>query len=240
MKKNLHVVLVALALILFASTTNADVVDFLDFSNDSDGVVHDTIDRPLPNSPVAGGAIPNDWLISYVPQNITSDATLNEFQAIGGIMRVQDWGGVGTLTGTWDATEDGTMDIEGIGVTLGNAAFNSTVSNGPFEMLPEGITWFYQINSDAAVEVFLGRVELTGDAGTPVADGTSVDNLFDDIAVSAGDTVSYGFTIAQNGANDGVVISSITIDFTQAIPEPASASVLAIGLIGLFARRKRN
>ena len=239
MKKCLNCLALALSLIVFSSA-NGDVVDFLDFSNDGDGVVHNsTPDFPIPNSPVAGGTAPNDWLLTYDPLNVQSDTTLNEFQAIGGILRVQDWGGVGTLTGTWTATRDGTIDIVGTGVTIGNAPFNGTVNNGPGNTVTEGITWFYQINAEPVVEVVLDRVALTGDAGTAVPVGTSVDNLFDDIEVSTGDVVSYGFSVAVNGAGDGVEISSVEIDLA-AVPEPGSMLVLGLGMIGLLAQRRRS
>lgn len=238
MKK--HSAMIAFAIgLLMAASTHADVVDFLDFSTDGDGVIHRSPDFALPNSPVAGGASPNDWLISYDPINVATDTTLNEFQVQGGVMRVQDWGGVGTLTGNWMATSDGTIDIEGVGVTIGNAPFNSTVVNGPGIFVTEGITWFYQVNSDPIVEVTLDRVALTGDAGTPVTAGTSVGNIFEDIEVSAGDNISYGFWIAVEGENDGVEISSVTIDFSP-VPEPASGLIIFLGGIGWATRRRRS
>lgn len=214
------------AMLMIAQSTNADVVDFLDFSTDGQGSTHDTSGSdPVENSPISGGTAPNDWVLTFPTPS--SDGSTNEFITVGGVMRVQDWGGEGTVTGGWTATADGTIDVIGAALVIGTDAFNN-VGN-------EGITWFYSINGGTPIEEFLGETELGG----PVAAGTDVGNTFSGISILAGDTIDYGFTVAVDGANDGVEISSVDIHF-KAVPEP-SAVVLLGSLAGLaFVRRRRS
>lgn len=235
MKNFFRLTILALATVVFTSTSYADVVDHLDFSTAGQGVVHNTTDTLITSGPAAGGAIPNNWVLNYSASNISSDATLNRFVTSGGAMVVDDWGGLGTVEGSWVATSDGTMDIVGVAVTLGNDAFDGTVNNGPGITLPEGITWFYSINGGANVEVFLGDADLPG---AKLA-GSDISNTFGGVSVTAGDTIDYGFSVAvETAGTAGAVISSVEVDFT-AVPEPTSTTILAIGLIGLVARRRR-
>ena len=211
------------AVLILSLHANADIVDSLDFSIDGQGSTHDnTGSDPVETSPISGGVAPNDWVLTF--PNPSSDGTTNEFITDGGVIRVQDWGGEGTVTGGWIATADGTVDITGTGLSIGEDAFNIST---------EGITWFYSLNGSPAVEVFLGNTELGG----PVGAGTDVGNTFTGVAVAAGDTLDYGFTVNVNGTGDGVEISSVEVDFT-AVPEPSSAILL--GLAGLTIIRRRR
>ena len=225
-------------LALVSAPVQADVVDFLDFSTDGDGAVHtNNGEFVLPNSPVLGGTAPNDWVLTYDPALFFSDETINEFQCIGGVLRVQDWGSEGTITGNWVATEDGTLDVVGVSETLGENAFDGDIDYGPGGILTEGITWFYSINGGAAVTFTYDQAALGG--GT-ISAGTDVSNTFAGIVVSAGDSIDYGATVTVEGEGRGVIINSVEIDFTSAaIPEPSATALLALGLVGLVGRRRR-
>ena len=229
-------VILALIGLLAAAPASADVVDYLDFSNEGDGGAHTVPNGILvPSSPIAGGVAPNDWVLEFNPLYIESDSTLNEFQVVGGVMRVQDWGGRGTITGSsWTATSDGFLDIVGTGVTLGGDDFNGQVVTGMAEFSDEGITWFYSINGGSNIELFLGDAEL---GGAPAA-GTDVGHTFANIEINEGDVVSYGFSVVVEGANTGVLISSVELDFT-AIPEPTGLGFLTLAMLGVAVRRRR-
>lgn len=212
----------------FANIANADVVDSLDFSTDGQGSTHDTSGSdPIESSPISGGTAPNDWTLTFDPGLVSSDGSTNEFITSGGVMRVQDWGGDGTVTGNWVASGDGTIDVIGAALTIGADSFNFVGT--------EGITWFYAINGGTATTLYLGESELGG----PVAEGTDVGNTFSDIVVASGDSIDYGFTVNVNGAGDGVEISSVTVDFT-AIPEPATATLFGLAGLGLCVIRRRS
>lgn len=206
---------------------SAELMDVLDFSVEGDGVTHrkvkgsaDFRDRfgNVASSPFVSET--GDWVLTW--GSISTDTSLNEFRVSGGNLRVQDWGGVGTLTSAtpWQATTDGTLDIEGIA---------STIDQG-FNVSSEGITWFYSINGGDNVEQFLG--DRTGD----------VSHTFSGIAISAGDQVSYGFYVNVNGAGDGADISSMSLNFFSSggagTPEPTS--LLMFGSLGLLGLRRRS
>ncbi|MEL6106121.1 MAG: hypothetical protein AAFU85_08795 [Planctomycetota bacterium] len=222
---------VVAATLLAASPANAAIIYSADFSTPGLGVTHDTTSGSVVFSAPSPFIGPN-WSITYDESDVSSDLSSNEFITdIPGVMIVQDWGGVGTLTSeTINITDDGTVDIIGIGESIGTDAFNNLGDN-------EGITWFYSINSGAAVTEFLGEVALGG----PVASGTDVSNTFGGVSVAAGDTLEVGFFVNVDGAGDGVSISSVEVDFTTAIPEPSSFAALAlISVPVLVRRRKRN
>jgi len=133
-------------------------------------------------------------------------------------MRVLDWGGLGTVTSdVIDIPENGLVDIAGTAIALG------------FNLPTENITWFYQIN---ALPV------ITFEIGGPVGLGTLVSNTFSSVAVSGGDELLVGFSVDVNGADDGVEISALDVDFT-AIPQPA-AFVAGLPLLGLLTMTRRG
>lgn len=200
------------------------VVDLLDFSTPGQGATHsDTVTLPTP--PQVGGTSPNDWILTYNGTLLNTDSTLNEFVTVAGSkMRVQDWGGAGTVTGSsWTATSNGTMDINGAA---------AAIAAGPaFNAAGEGLTWFYSINGGGPI-----TSGLLGN-GTAV-NGTDLSHSFSGIGVSLGDLVSYGFSVNVDGARDGAEISSMEIDFT-AIPEPGTIAMFGIAVMGLGFRRRR-
>jgi hypothetical protein len=214
-------------LLLCCSFTNASlIVDSLDFSTAGQGSTHDNDADGFEISPIAGGTAPNNWELTF--GSLNSDSTTNEFITVGGVMRVQDWGGTGTVTGSWTATGDGTVDIVGKGLTIGSDVFNN-VGN-------EGITWFYSINAGTPVATFLGEAELGGSA---VGSGTDVGNSFSGVAINSGDVLDYGFSVNVDGAGDGVEISSVTVEFAD-VPEPTSAAMFGLAVFGLGLVRRRK
>ena len=212
-----------------ASPASAAIIYSMDFSTPGQGATHDNSSGSIvfsAPSPVAGA----NWTLTYDSTAIASDGSSNEFITdTGGVMIVQDWGGDGTITSNViNITDNGTVDISGVGVAIGTDAFNNVGT--------EGITWFYSINSGAPVSMFLDETALGG----PVADGTDVGNTFSGVAVSAGDTLEVGFTVNVNGPGDGVSISALDVDFTTAIPEPSSFAALALISIPVLARRRNR
>lgn len=224
----------AICAFAFASQTNAAVVDSLDFSIAGQGFTHDSNSVPVLPPPAngdstTGGAGPNDWTL-VAGNDISSDTTLNEFVTTGGVMRVQDFGGLGTVTGSaWTATSAGTLDVLGTADTIGGSVFNGNAGN---PSAPEQFEWFYSINGAPNVSQI-----FTADGNLDISSAA-----FTGIALNAGDTVSYGFSIAVNGANDGAEISSMQLDFTPAaaVPEPSSLATLAFLSIGMISRRRRS
>ena len=187
-----------------------------DFSVPGQGSTHTTSTDPLESSPVAGA----NWTLTF--GSPSTDTTTNEFiTTAGGVMRVQDWGGDGTITSALiTISGGGLIDITGSALTIGTDSFNDVGT--------EGITWFYILNGDTT-SVLLGETELGG----PVAAGTDVGHSFTSIAVADGDELRVGFTVNVNGAGDGVEISSLVV-----IPEPTTALLASLGLLALFRRRR--
>lgn len=216
MKKTITI----LALLATASVSSAALYS-MDFSVAGQGATHSGS-----GSFAAGTAAGANWTLDW--PNVGTDGSLNEFVTVGGLMRVQDWGGDGTVTSdSITVTSDGTVDITGAALTIGSDVFNSVGT--------EGITWFYKINSEPTVSVYLGETELGGSA---VGSGVDVGNLFDDVAVSSGDTLLVGFTVNVNGANDGVEISSLEVELTP-VPEPSSFALLGLAGLATMLRRRR-
>jgi hypothetical protein len=209
--------LFALALVGSASGT---VIYTTDFSVGGQGSTHDTGGSdPIEGSPIVGA----NWTLSF--PSPSSDGTTNEFITVGGLMRVQDWGGDGTVTSNpITITGDGTVDIIGAALSIGSDSFNNVGT--------EGITWFYTLNTTTTT-LYLGETELGG----PVGAGTDVGNTFSPVAVSNGDTLSVGFTVEVDGADDGVEVTSVTVDFT-AVPEPTTALLSGLSLLALLRRRR--
>lgn len=194
-----------------------------DFSNAGEGLTHSTGTPPPAGPHTVSGT---NWELSYATAPST-DSSGNQFITVGGVMSVLDWGGDGTITSDPIlVTSDGTVDITGAAVAVGGDVFNSVGT--------EGITWFYKINTDPVVSIYYGETELGG----PVAGGTDIGNLFDDIAVSSGDTLLVGFTVNVNGGGDGADISSLEVELTP-VPEPSSAALLGLGGLALILRRRK-
>lgn len=194
----------------------------MDFSVLGQGVTHDTGGDAIEPSPIAG----SNWRLTH--STPSSDGTTNEFITVSGsLMRVQDWGGAGTITSdVINIPANGTVDITSDGLSIGADAFNSVGT--------EGITWFYSINGNSAVEVYLGETELGG----PVAAGTDVSHNFNNVLVSAGDTLEIGFTVDVNGTDDGVEISAMDVEFTP-VPEPTTSILLTLAGFSCLLRRKK-
>ena len=223
------------ALMPFASF--GEEVDVLDFSfNGNDGIQHDLKNNKQSSIrffETDGGAQTyassytsrtGDWNLSW--GSVTSErygASTNYFATIGGEMVIRDWGGVGTLESAtaWQVTEDGTIDVSGVAAAYQNG----------FDTANEGITWFYSINGGDNVQQFVGGFGA-GDASY----------TFSDIAVSAGDQISYGFAVEIDG-DDSVYVSSVAINFFSnsggtGTPEPTS--LLMFGSLALFGLRRRK
>jgi len=220
MIKNKTTLIVA-SLVIFIPNLSAALYS-MDFSIPGQGATHDTGADVIEPSPITG----SNWTLTYGA--VTSDTTTNEFiTTAGNLMRVQDWGGTGTITSQLiPIVGKGTVDITGRGLSIGADAFNTVGT--------EGITWFYSINGGSAVEVYLGETELGG----PVASGTDVGYSFSNIAVIDGDSLAIGFTVNVNGTGDGVEISAMTVDFTS-VPEPSTSLLLSLAGITCLFRRKR-
>ena len=209
---------ILLAFLSAPLVTQASIVESLDFSGSNDGVTHTSFDGFSSSSPY--NSVTGDWAITWDSGTVSTDATLNQFTTLlGGFMRVQDWGGEGTLESTtpWIAPTKGLLNIAGIASTIGG----SNVFNDP----GEGITWFYSVNGGSNVTQFLNN------------DG-SLDHTFNDVFVNVGSAVTFGFSVDVEGEGDGAQISSMTLDF-RTIPEPATIPILMASLVALGARRKR-
>ena len=192
------------------------VIYAADFSIAGQGSTHDTVGDGFETSPVTGA----NWTLTF--GSLSSDTTTNEFITTGGLIRVQDWGGSGTITSdTIVTTGAGTVDISGAALTIGTDAFNAGA---------EGITWFYTLNGSTT--------SLTISGPDPVNSGTDVGNVFSDVAVEAGDILTVGFTVVVDGLSDGVEVSSLTVDFTP-IPEPSAPLLSGMACLLAVFRRKR-
>ncbi|MDG1810003.1 MAG: PEP-CTERM sorting domain-containing protein [Pirellulaceae bacterium] len=210
---------ILLAFLSAPVVARASIVESLDFSGSNDGVTHTTFDGFSSSSPY--NSVTGDWVLTWDSGTVSTDTTLNQFTTLlGGFMRVQDWGGAGTLQSStpWVATESGVLNIAGVASTIGGSnVFNSA---------GEGLTWFYSINSGANTNQFLNN------------DG-SLDHTFENVFVSAGDSVIYGFTVNVEGEGDGAQISSMTLDF-RTIPEPTTLPIVVGALFMTGLRRKRG
>jgi len=224
--KKLFIILVTVSFATSSAHVSAALYN-MDFSIAGQGSTHDnTGSDPLEPSPVSG----ENWTLSY--DSLSSDGSTNEFITVAGnLMRVQDWGGVGTVTSDVILIpSNGTVDITGSGLSIGSDTFNAVGT--------EGITWFYSLNGGSTIETFLGEVELGG----PVAAGTDVGYSFNHISVVAGDALKIGFSVNVNGTGDGVEISAMDVGFAPAsVPEPTSSVLFSLaGLTYLFRRRKQS
>ncbi len=202
--------------------SSAAVIYTADFSMDGQGSTHDnTGSDPIEPSPTAGA----NWNLTY-PSLPDSDSTTNEFVTSEDLLRVQDWGGEGSLTSLGITIPNaGSVSISGVAETIGSDVFNASA---------EGITWFYILNSGAPVSFFIGETEL---GGMPVEAEIDVGHDFLNVPVSMGDILEVGFTVNVNGVNDGVEISSLVVDFTP-IPEPSAALLSCVALLGLLRRHR--
>ncbi len=209
---------ILLAFLSAPLVTQASIVESLDFSGFNDGVTHTSFDGFSSSSPY--NSTTGDWVLTWDSGTVSTDGTLNQFTTLlGGFMRVQDWGGEGTLVSAtpWIAPTKGLLNIAGIASTIGG----SNVFNDP----GEGITWFYSINGGGNVTQFLNN------------DG-SLNHSFDDVYVNVGSAVTFGFSVDVEGEGDGAQISSMTLDF-RSIPEPATLPIILTSMVVLSTRRKR-
>jgi len=208
------------AALMATGSTGAAEIYSMDFSIAGQGSTHDdTGSDPVESSPVVG----SNWTLTF--GSPSSDSTTNSFITDGGIMDIDDWGGDGTVTSDIiNITGDGTVDIAGVAITDSSGlAFNAS---------SEGFEWFYKLNGGS--EVSFGAVG-EGFGGSDVGDGIDLSDSVTNIAVSNGDTLEVGFNVNVNGSNDGVDVSSLTVDF---IPEPASLALLGLGGLMMLGRRR--
>lgn len=150
-----------------------------------------------------------NWTISYDSQPST-DGSTNSFITDGGALTASDWGGGGSfISSTIDVSSLDLVDISG----LGSGVFN----NPPTEFF----TWFYSLDGGAAVT-----------ADLPSGD---FDQTFSNVDVSGGSSLVVGFNFNHNGGSDGFSISSVSV---EAVPEPSSALLGALGALMLLRRRR--
>ena len=189
-------------------TSLASLVYAADFSVNGQGSTHDnTGGDPLESSPVAGA----NWSISF--GSVSTDSTTNEFITSGGVMRVQDWGGNGTLEST-------SIDVSG---------WNTVDLDGMFTNL---------IDINAAGE-FLNFF-YTLDGGSPVAtlvdDNSSVGPLsqwdINALDVSGVSNMTVGFSLNVDGGGQGWEVSSLTVNGVSAVPEPSQ--IILFSILGLL------
>ena len=202
---------------LLITTASATTIYTADFSNAGEGSTHDNDPDGFETSPLSG----TNWVLTF--GSLDTDGTTNEFITVGGVMRVQDWGGTGTITSdSIPITSNGTVDISGAA---------AAIAIGPaFNVSGEGLTWFYTLNSTTTTSALLGN-------GTSSNNGMDLSNSFNSVAVSSGDTLLVGFTIDVDGVSDGAEISALTVDFT-AVPEPTTALLSGLALLALLMRRR--
>ncbi|YCM43940.1 PEP-CTERM sorting domain-containing protein [Verrucomicrobiaceae bacterium 227] len=214
--KNRNKLLLIVAAIVPSTAYSANIY-MMDFSVAGQGSTHDTGGDALESSPVVGA----NWTLTF--DSVASDGSTNEFITVGGLMRVQDWGGTGTVTG--DAITipaAGTVDISGVA---------AAIAAGPaFNAADEGLTWFYTLNGSTTTSGLIGNATAV--------DGTDLSYSFSSIAVSSGDTLLVGFSVDVNGGDDGAEITSLDVDFTETIPEPSTALLGGLALLGLLRRRR--
>lgn len=213
-QSTIHSCLTATGLLI--ASASGSIIYTADFSNPGEGSTHDDEGDGFETSPLSG----TNWELSF--GSLETDGTTNEFITVGGVMRVQDWGGSGTITSNpIPIASDGTVDIAGTALAI--------ASGDAFNVAGEGITWFYTLNASTTSSALIGN-------GTAVNE-TDISNSFNSVAVSSGDTLLVGFTVDVDGLSDGAEISSLTVDFTP-IPEPTTALLASLGLLALFRRRR--
>ncbi|HCL98121.1 MAG TPA: hypothetical protein DHW77_10175 [Verrucomicrobiales bacterium] len=217
----MKIAIVTLAMLAPASVSSA-VLYNMDFSIVGQGSTHNSGGDAIEPSPISG----SNWTLTH--NNPSTDGSTNEFITVAGDkMRVQDWGGDGTVTSDpINITSNGIVNINGVATTIGTDVFN---------IGSEGVTWFYQINSAGIVSTTIDETTLGAGA---VPAGVDVGHSFGNVAVSAGDALLIGFTVNVNGAGDGVEISSLSADFT-AIPEPSSCVMLGLGAMAFLLYRRK-
>lgn len=207
-----------------AAQAEAGVIYAMDFSIDGQGATH----TGAANTQfAAGSAVGSNWGLSW--PDVDTDTTLNEFVTDGGLMRVQDWGGSGTVTSNTIAiTGAGTVDIASVATTIGADVFSTS---------DEGVTWFYAINGGAPTSQLIDEASL---GVGPVGSGVSVGATFSNVAVQSGDTLEIGFTVVVNGADDGLTVSQFDVDFTATVPEPSSFAICGVALACIAVRKRRG
>ena len=207
-----------------AAQAEAGIIYAMDFSIDGQGATHT---GPSSSQFAAGSAVGSNWGLSW--PDVDTDTTLNEFVTDGGLIRVQDWGGSGTVTSdTIAILSAGTVHIASVATTIGDDVFNAS---------GEGVTWFYAINGGTPTSQLVDEASLGGGA---VGSGVSVGATFSNVAVQSGDTLEVGFTAFVNGAGDGLTVSQFGVDFTATVPEPSSFALCGIALVCIAVRKRRD
>jgi uncharacterized repeat protein (TIGR03803 family) len=184
---------------------------------------------------------------------------------MGGVFSMPITGGTPTLLGSFDSA-DGSDPYGGLTVS-GNTLYGTTAADGqygnttgevfslpltggtptvlgsPFLSNPHGVVisgdTLYGAGTANQIEPFDGvySMPITGGASTVLAhfNNQSVDGGFPWGGVTISGNAIYG-TTSEGGANgDGTVFEISTI-----VPEPASVSALAVGVLCLLVRRSRS
>jgi hypothetical protein len=204
--------LCAFATAMFAvSRLEAVLVYSADFSVSGQGSTHNTVGDAIEASPISGV----NWTISFPTPS--SDTTTNEFITTGAVMRIQDWGGAGTLvSNSIDVTGWVTVDLTG---TFSN--LSDINASGEF------LRFFYTLDGGSPVSTLVDDNSAAGSLRQP----WQILNL----DVSSASSMTIGFNFDVDGAGQGWEVSSLVVDGVTAVPEPAAALFGAVlcGIIGL-------
>lgn len=240
MKKNIYLTTVRFLPILavMANCHAATQIVNIDFNGTRNG------DPAVPTTFVGAGAVTNGGGTFFNGLLANSQGpTNNDALTVGGSNLLDEFntlttvgftiGPVGGDTGTGDdltedyifvnsggATTDATFTISGLGAGTADLYFQ---------------IGFISPGGGAGAGVF-----ITGSTGTPGFSGNGHSWLFfNDVPITAGSITGTLGNPAFNPAPDAgdvVVLNGMTI---VTVPEPASAGLLAMGALGLLARRRR-
>ena len=150
----------------------------------------------------------------------------------------------------------GTWPVGGSGSATFNI-FSSTPGPGDDPSLGDTVDVTYSLNSDGFIEVTASGLNTAVAAGTywigltPILDFGTFGQEFHQSTADLNGTATLfrnpggGFGIGTDWGDAGLFGSdptyeaAIRVTSLKAIPEPATAGLLAVGLVGLIARRRR-
>lgn len=223
-----------MALGLLITPASGDLIYSADFSNEGDGFPdHDNdggtaaiLPPAVAPQSVNGGAMTSPegrWTASYTATPST-DNTANEFSVDAmGNLRIQDWGNTDARWESFSVDVSGwnSVDIDALGVTLGNGVQNA---------MAEKFHYFYTLDGGADQ---ITDIALSGDTA-----GTAVNYDIAGLDVSGASNLTVGFVFRVNDANDGYSISSFQVNGVTPVPEPSA--FLTSAMLGLFLLRRRK